>query len=386
MVARVAEATIHSCKPRRVRFGDIDVAERFVRGLASGVFRAITAAGGLLLAGLFGIPIAFAPGDLPPAAATGSAAVSAVALDAYQRAAATCPGLRWELLAGIGQVESGHGTAGGSVIGQDGAVVPPILGPPLDGSGAGGNTTPMPAGTWAGRWGVTGPWLQAVGPMQFLPPTFDAWGADGDGDGITDPHDIDDAAATAAAYLCGAGGELTDERAALRRYNASDTYVEEVLSWAARYAAAPPLVVDHADAAALLNHTNVTIYADGRGDIAAGRVDSRVVAVLLALARDHTITVTSLVTGHPRCAVTGQAHGPGCTVSNHYLGRGADIAVVDGVAISAGHPSVAALMDQLATLANPYRPDEIGGPIDTGQPGVFTNTLHADHIHVGWDS
>ncbi len=338
------------------------------------------------MAGFFGIPLAFAPGDLPPAAATGSTGVPAVALVAYQRAAVACPGLRWELLAGIGQVESAHGTAGGSTAGPDGAVTPPILGPPLDGSGAGGNTTPMLAGTWAGRWGVTGPWLRAVGPMQFLPPTFDAWAVDGDTDGITDPHDIDDAASTAASYLCGGAGELTDERAALRRYNASDAYVEEVLSWAARYEAAPPLLVDQADVAALLAHPNVTIYSDGRADLEAGRIDPRVVAVLLALARDHTITVTSLVTGHPRCAVNGQAHGPGCAVSNHWLGRAADIAVIDGIAVSAGHPSVEAVTDQLANLTAPYRPDEIGGPIDTGQPGVFTNTFHADHIHIGWDS
>jgi len=381
-----AEATNHSCKPPTDRFGDIDVAEASARGLAVGVIRAVAAAGGLVLAGLFGIPVAFAPGDLPPAAATGSAGVSAVALAAYQRAATTCAGLRWELLAGIGQVESGHGTAGGAAVGPDGVVAPPILGPPLDGSGAGGNTTPIPAGPWAGQWGVSGPWLQAVGPMQFLPPTFDAWAVDGDGDGMTDPHDIDDAAATAAAYLCGAAGELTDERAALRRYNASDVYVDEVVSWAERYAAAPPLVVNGADAAALLDHPNVTIYADGRDDLAAGRVDGRVVAVLLALARDHAMTVTSLVTGHPLCAVTGQQHGPGYTVSNHFLGRGADIAVLDGVAISAGHTSVVDVMDQLAMLAAPFRPDEIGGPVDTGQPGVFTNTFHADHIHVGWDS
>jgi hypothetical protein len=214
--------------------------------------------------------------------------------------------------------------------------------------------------------------------MQFLPPTFDAWAVDGDRDNLTNPHDVDDAAATAASYLCGAAGELTDERAALRRYNASDAYADEVLSWAERYAAAPLLVVDRADATALLDHPNVTIYADGRADLTAGRVDGRVVAVLLALARDHTITVTSLVTG--------QAHGPGCAVSNHWLGRGADVAVLDGIAVSASHPSVAAVMDQLASLPSPYRPDEIGGPIDTGQAGVFTNTYHADHIHIGWDS
>lgn len=350
------------------------------------MLRAAAATTGLVIAGFLGIPLAFAPGDLPPATATGSAGIPAAALVAYQRAASTCTGLRWELLAGIGQVESGHGTAGGATIGPDGVVAPPILGPALDGSGAGGNTTPMPAGAWAGQWGVAGPWLQAVGPMQFLPPTFDAWAHDGDGDGTTNPHDIDDAAATAAAYLCGGATDLGDERAALRRYNPSDAYVEEVLAWAAQYQAAPPLVVNAADAAALLGHPNVTIYADGRADLASGRVDNRVVSVLLSLARDHTITVTSLVTGHPRCAVNGQAHGPDCAVSNHHLGRAADIATLDGVAVSAGHPSVAAVMAQLAMLADPYRPDEIGGPLDTGQPGVFTNSFHADHIHIGWDT
>lgn len=351
------------------------------------MFKVAAAAGSLVLSGFFAIPIAFAPGDLPPVAASdGGLAIPAVALSAYQRAAATCPGLRWELLAAVGEVESGHGSAGGASIGADGVVSPPILGPPLDGSGAGGNTTPMPAGTWSGQWGVNGPWLQAVGPMQLLPSTFEGWAADGDGDGRVDPHDIDDAAATAAAYLCGPVGRIDDERAALRRYNNSNAYVDEVLGWAERYAAAPPLYVDASgDAAALLSHSNVTIYSGGRDDLAAGRVDPRVTAVLLALARDHTIAVTSLVTGHPRCAVTGQAHGPGCVVSNHYLGRGADIAVVDGTPISVRHPDVVAVMDQLAALAAPYRPDEIGGPIDTGAAGVFTNSYHADHIHIGWD-
>lgn len=343
-------------------------------------------AAGVVTTAFFGIPLAFAPGDLPPTSTMGGAGMSPVVLAAYQRAAATCPGLRWELLAGIGQVESGHGASGGAAVGPDGAVAPPILGPPLDGSGAGGNTTPMAVGGWAGRWGLTGPWLQAVGPMQFLPGTFEAWAVDGDADGRLDPHDVDDAVATAAAYLCGSAGEITDERAALRRYNASDAYVADVLAWADRYASAPPLVIpDRADVAALLAHPNVSIYADGRDDLAAGRVDAQVVAVLLALARDHAISVTSLVTGHPRCAVTGQRPDDDCAVSNHYLGRAADIAVLDGVPVSARHPAVANVISQLAGLAGPTRPDEIGGPIDTGEPGVFTNEFHADHIHVGWD-
>ena len=52
-------------------------------------------------------------------------------------------------------------------------------------------------------------WDHAVGPLQFLPSTWETWGRDGDGDGTADPQDLDDAAAAAAAYLCGAGQDLT---------------------------------------------------------------------------------------------------------------------------------------------------------------------------------
>ena len=353
--------------------------------LATTVRRLVGAAGAVVLTGFLGIPLTFAPDDAPSAGAADAAGIPPNALAAYRRVAASCPGLRWEVLAGIGQVESGHGTSADATVGSHGVSAPPILGPPLDGTGDGGNATAMPAGRWAGRWGVRGPWLQAVGPMQLLPPTFEAWAVDGDGDGRRDPHDIDDAVATAAAYLCGGQRRIVDERAALLRYNRSTPYVEEVLGWAARYAAAPPLVVDQAGSAALLANGNVTVYADGRSDLASGRVDARVAAVLLALARDHSLAVTSLVTGHPRCAVNGQPQGPGCAVSNHYLGRAVDIAVLDAVAVSARHPGVVAVMGQLADLPSPFRPDEIGGPVDTGQPGVFTNAFHADHIHFGWD-
>ena len=218
--------------------------------------------------------------------------------------------------------------------------------------------------------------------MQLLPPTFDAWAVDGDGDGRLDPHDIDDAVATAAAYLCGPAGRIDDERAALRRYNNSNAYVDEVLAWAERYAAAPPLYVDAAgDAAALLAHPNVTIYCR-RPRRPRRRTRGRPrSSPFCSHRRDHTITVTSLVTGHPRCAVTGQAHGPDCVVSNHYLGRGADIAVVDGIPISVRPPRRGRGDGPARRAPAPYRPDEIGGPIDTGARRVHQHLPRRPHPH-----
>ncbi len=56
---------------------------------------------------------------------------------------------------------------------------------------------------------------------------------DADGDGVRNPHDIDDAAASAANYLCGGReGEVSDERAALLRYNNDEGYVSRVIAYA----------------------------------------------------------------------------------------------------------------------------------------------------------
>jgi hypothetical protein len=159
--------------------------------------------------------------DIPP-----------IALDAYQRAAVgRCDEVGWATLAGIGKVESNHGRHGGAVPSADGGVAPLILGPQLDGSGAGGNTTPMPIGPWSGRWGLGSEWQQALGPMQFLPSTFERYAPSPD----ADPHNLYDAAQAAAAFLCDGEGEGVE--AAILRYNRSSSYVEEVGRWAAIYGA-----------------------------------------------------------------------------------------------------------------------------------------------------
>ena len=65
----------------------------------------------------------------------------------------------------------------------------------------------------------------AQGPMQFIPTTWDIYGAGGD---IHDPHD----AILAAGRLLRANGFARDKAAALRRYNNSSAYVRGVTLYA----------------------------------------------------------------------------------------------------------------------------------------------------------
>lgn len=123
--------------------------------------------------------------------------------------------LGWTTLAGIGSVESQHGTIDGRTLGPDGRPNAPIAGPVLDGQGS------VAAIRTGGRW------ARARGPMQFLGATWVRWRADGDGDGVTDVDDLDDAALAAARYLCAAGGDLSTAESwnrAVMAYNHSTAY------------------------------------------------------------------------------------------------------------------------------------------------------------------
>ena len=143
----------------------------------------------------------------------------------------------WTTLAGVGAVESGHGTHGGASVRPDGRAFPPVIGPALDGVGVAALKA-SPASTALHGDTV---WEHAVGPMQFIPETWSRWGSDGDGDGVADPQDLDDAAVAAGRYLCARGGDLsgaTDWHAAVLSYNRSDAYVAQVLAVADGYATA----------------------------------------------------------------------------------------------------------------------------------------------------
>lgn len=68
----------------------------------------------------------------------------------------------------------------------------------------------------------------AIGPMQFLPETFWAYGVDGDGDGLIKINDVDDAIYSAANMLKANNAER-DMETALYHYNPSLYYVNLVL-------------------------------------------------------------------------------------------------------------------------------------------------------------
>jgi cell wall-associated NlpC family hydrolase len=167
------------------------VSASLAAGIGAGALAAVGALAGAL--GALGASAAPAPAAVPARWA---------ALD--QAAAATCPGLPWQVLAAIGKVETDFGP-GGEI------------------SSAG-----------------------AEGPMQFEPATFAAYdhpvGADRAANPAGSPvppsiWNLSDSIWAAARYLCANGGGAPATLAnAVFAYNHSASYVAKVLSLAASYA------------------------------------------------------------------------------------------------------------------------------------------------------
>lgn len=68
----------------------------------------------------------------------------------------------------------------------------------------------------------------AQGPMQFLPSTWRSYGVDGNGDGVADINNVEDAIFAAAKYLKACG--YPDVKKALWGYNPSHAYYNKVTS------------------------------------------------------------------------------------------------------------------------------------------------------------
>lgn len=176
--------------------------------------------------------------------------ISVQALNAYANATAiidaATPGchLRWTTLAGIGYVETRHGTYSGRVFGggkldADGVATPPIVGPALDGT----RSFAEIKDTDRGEIDTDSTYDRAVGPMQFIPGSWALYGRDADGDGVKNPQQIDDAAISAATLLCASERDLATPEgwvSAVRAYNNSDDYVIKVRNAANAYAMGQP--------------------------------------------------------------------------------------------------------------------------------------------------
>ncbi|MFI9011942.1 lytic murein transglycosylase [Actinosynnema sp. NPDC053489] len=146
--------------------------------------------------------------------------------------------ISWATLAGIGRIESHHGTIGGLRLGEDGRPSRPIIGIPLDGSPGVKAIADSDGGALDGDTR----WDRAVGPMQFIPTTWVRYAVRASGDGqAPDPQNIDDAALAAARYLCSGGRDLGTGAgwwAAVLDYNNSTEYGQNVYSGADAYARA----------------------------------------------------------------------------------------------------------------------------------------------------
>ena len=144
-------------------------------------------------------PSAMARSDIPPKY-----------LSYYIGAAKTCPGLPWQVLAGIGSIESDHGRSS----------APDVHGPA----------------------GYDGP----EGPMQFEAPTFAYYAVQADKDGPASPYNPKDAIYSAARMLCAnGGGSPNGLYQAIYQYNHADWYVNDVLNQAHRYSGPPTRPAGH---------------------------------------------------------------------------------------------------------------------------------------------
>jgi hypothetical protein len=130
----------------------------------------------------------------------------------------------------------------------------------------------------------------------------------------------------------------------------------------------------------LLADERVAIYAGGRDDLNAGRIDVRVVVLISYLAERHgSVTVSSLFSGHRKYSRPG-------VVSAHTYGHAVDIAAVGGRSII-GNQAPGGITESavrsILLLPSELQPQQVISLLGLGGPS-FPLADHADHIHVGY--
>jgi hypothetical protein len=293
-----------------------------------------------------------------------------------------CRALSWQVLAGIGSVESNHGRLRAPGV-RSGANFAGAAGPMQFGiGGKAGNT-------WGGSRGG--------GPRHPAPPRGadpGVWGAgvDGSGDRVADVYDPRDAIPAAAGKLCRDGlasaarvrrdkcpqlGGSAGLHQALWAYNHACSYVGTVLDRARRYTGR----VD-GQVGVLVARGRITTTT-GAGcrpdpDLDSGRLDRRVHGLLAEVGKRHRVRISCLRSGHSRY-VKGTRR-----VSNHTVWRAVDLDRVDGGDVGAGNGAAHRLVQWLNGLQGELRPSEIGSPWVLPGGLAFSDEGHQGHVHVGY--
>jgi Transglycosylase SLT domain len=131
----------------------------------------------------------------------------------------------------------------------------------------------------------------------------------------------------------------------------------------------------------VLADKGLDIYECGREDIATGKIDRRVLAMLEYLrSKGFTLTITALECGHSLLTTSGN-------VSEHSTGDAVDIADIDGVPVT-GHQGPGTLADQLIKdvlqLQGTMHPHQVISLEDLPGETSFALPDHYDHVHVGY--
>ena len=132
----------------------------------------------------------------------------------------------------------------------------------------------------------------------------------------------------------------------------------------------------------VLNDSRIQIYPAGRADVSSGKLDVRILALLVYLAQAHgSVTVSCLISGHSL-----YVHGRPGVVSAHIFGRAVDISAVGGIPIL-GNQQPGGITDvtvrELIALPPPLQPAQVISLLSLSGPS-FALPDHANHIHVGY--
>ena len=233
------------------------------------------------------------------------------------------------------------------------------------------------------RWGRAGDGSGFVG-SRLRERDWRRFGTDGSGDGIVDRESASDECATVASLLSHHG------KRGLQYYLRRPALARRARYLAAYYDA----LGQHALTAGLvasgvrselgkrvLANRRLEIYADGREDIEAGRIDPRVLVLLQFLGHRYgSITVSSLESGHGVFTSSGN-------ISLHSYGQAVDISAINGQPVL-GHQAHASsftvrVLTDVLRMPRSMQPHELISLWTLGGPS-FSMADHHDHIHVGF--